>query len=120
MNIKNFRIKLKIDPICLAPHIHTNEKTTSKYPPIMLIPSSGIAIKFDIKNVKDIVLKFFIIIGNIVICAAIGTQITFEMLLPISCNPLHLIGVGHFLFPSTREKSATPACSYINPIYNLF
>lgn len=80
MCIKIPKIRLNIIPICFAPQLHIKDKNTSKKPPIMLIPSSGIAIRFDIKNVNDIVLKFFIMIGNIVICAAIGTLITFIIL----------------------------------------
>lgn len=74
---KTFRIILKTIPIFLVNPNHTKETIVSKYPPIMQIPSSGIATIFEIKNVNDIVLKFLTITGNIVICAAIGTLIIF-------------------------------------------
>ena len=89
IRIKAFRNILNIIHIFLVPQIHTKENIVNRYPPMILIPSNGIAIKLDNKNVKDIVPKFFTIIGNIVICAAIGTLIFFIS----PCNPPNLVGV---------------------------
>ena len=60
----------------------------------------------EIKNVNDIVLKFFTIIGNIAICAAIGTLITFTYF----CTPPNLVGFRFYFFWQPSRDFHTQDC----------
>ena len=86
--------------ILFAKAIQIKDINATKNPPIIMIPKIGITSKFDIRNVKDTVLKLTIIIGIIANCAAIGTLIVFANF------------IGIFIFKNTfviiGVKKATP------------